>query len=335
MLCSIIIINYNYAHFLNDAIKSALNQSYRNCEVIVVDDGSTDDSQTVIRKFGKNVTPVYKKNGGALSATNSGFKHSRGDLIFFLDADDFYDVNTVEEVVSAYKKGVSYLCWRLRQVNSTGEELGLFPLEREGPDSGCDAWRGILNRGAVNYPPTSSNAYCRVALEQIFPLPESTSVLWADVHMFSTMPFLGEVIAMDKVLSNYRVHGNNHWFKEDLSGKQKKIFGLNRKSPKQFQEGILKAKQKFDLLEAGRKAKKAEWGTQALERWLRLRWKQLYSIKCLPETHPFAEDTMRSLSKEIIGLSCQLGVLTFRLRFRLFLVCALPGKVMSIILLKN
>src|SRR5436190_22493314 len=87
-LLSIIITNYDYARWLGDSISSALRQTYRPLEVIVVDDGSTDQSRALIEQFGKQVVGVYKSNGGQASAFNAGFARSRGDVILFLDADD-------------------------------------------------------------------------------------------------------------------------------------------------------------------------------------------------------------------------------------------------------
>ena len=80
-LASIIIDNYNYGRFLKDAIESALNQTYPNREVIVVDDGSTDNSREVIASYTDRIIPVLKDNGGHASAFNAGVLVSRGEVI--------------------------------------------------------------------------------------------------------------------------------------------------------------------------------------------------------------------------------------------------------------
>src|SRR5438093_8099671 len=82
---SIIISSYNYGRYLSAAIESALHQTYQNTEVIVVDDGSTDDSREVIAGYANRIKPVLKENNGQASALNAGFKVSRGDVIFFVD----------------------------------------------------------------------------------------------------------------------------------------------------------------------------------------------------------------------------------------------------------
>src|SRR2546428_10583836 len=95
-LASIIINNYNYRRFLREAVDSALNQTYRNTEVIVVDDGSTDGSPEIIASYGDRIIPVLKQNGGQNSALNAGFSSSRGDVILFLDSDDVLLPTAVE-----------------------------------------------------------------------------------------------------------------------------------------------------------------------------------------------------------------------------------------------
>ena len=89
-LVSIIITNYNYEKFLPRAIDSALQQTYPVKQIIVVDDGSTDNSRKIINQYGNQITPVFQENRGATSATNTGFFASRGEILFFLDSDDIF-----------------------------------------------------------------------------------------------------------------------------------------------------------------------------------------------------------------------------------------------------
>jgi glycosyltransferase involved in cell wall biosynthesis len=72
-LVSIIIPNHNYAQYLSASIQSALDQSYPSVEVIVVDDGSTDDSRLVIESFGSRIRTIYQENQGQTAANNAGF----------------------------------------------------------------------------------------------------------------------------------------------------------------------------------------------------------------------------------------------------------------------
>src|SRR6266446_7065204 len=100
MRVSIVIVNHNYARFLKQAIESALAQTYADTEVIVIDDGSTDDSSEVIRSYGNLIIAVLKNNAGQLSCYTRGLAVSTGDLVLYLDADDYLHPHCVSEVIS-------------------------------------------------------------------------------------------------------------------------------------------------------------------------------------------------------------------------------------------
>src|SRR5215831_18420961 len=101
-LVSILINNYNYAQFLREAIESALSQTYSHVEIIVVDDGSTDESAEIISSYGSRVTAVYKENGGQTSAFNAGVAASRGDILCFLDSDDYFYAEKIARIVELF-----------------------------------------------------------------------------------------------------------------------------------------------------------------------------------------------------------------------------------------
>ncbi len=86
---SIIICNYNYGEFLNASVESALAQTYPNVEVIVVDDGSTDHSRKVLEQYRGRVKLILKDHEGETAGRNEGFRQSTGEIITFLDSDDF------------------------------------------------------------------------------------------------------------------------------------------------------------------------------------------------------------------------------------------------------
>lgn len=99
---SIIIPNYNYAHFLSETVASVLSQTFSNFECIIVDDGSTDNSKNVITSLiqkDQRIKSVFKLNGGLSSARNAGIKASTGDYIAFLDADDIWDENKLKDQI--------------------------------------------------------------------------------------------------------------------------------------------------------------------------------------------------------------------------------------------
>lgn len=98
-LVSIIVPAYNYASFVAEAIHSALQQTYSNIEVIVVDDGSTDDTASVVCALAEKDTRVlyiHQKNQGLSAARNTGLQHAKGEFIVFLDADDYLHLQKIQ-----------------------------------------------------------------------------------------------------------------------------------------------------------------------------------------------------------------------------------------------
>jgi glycosyltransferase involved in cell wall biosynthesis len=97
---SFVIPNYNHARYLGQAIESALAQTYSNVEVIVVDDGSTDDSSAVARAFGDRIRYIYQCNAGLSAARNTGVQAAQGEYIALLDADDLVEPTYAERLLS-------------------------------------------------------------------------------------------------------------------------------------------------------------------------------------------------------------------------------------------
>ena len=124
ILVSIIINNYNYERFLAEAIDSALNQTYQNLEVIVVDDGSTDNSRQIIKGYGDRIISILQANGKQAAAFNSGFARSKGDIIIFLDSDDYLFPQAVAEIIAIWQSDLAKVHYRLNVVDGVGESLG-------------------------------------------------------------------------------------------------------------------------------------------------------------------------------------------------------------------
>ena len=106
-LISVIVPVYNGQDYLDKCLKSIMFQTYQHFEVILVDDGSTDKSGKICDKYArenKNIKVVHKKNAGPAAARNDGIKISRGELVFFIDADDYLEKNAFEVLVAGYGK---------------------------------------------------------------------------------------------------------------------------------------------------------------------------------------------------------------------------------------
>jgi len=210
-LVSIIISNYNYEHFLREAVDSALNQTYSNLEVIVVDDGSTDDSRKVIASYGDRIVPILKENGGQSSACNAGFRASKGEIAIFLDADDALLPDTVCRVVSAFRSrpGVAKVQYRHLLVDANGKPTGaIVPLVME---SG-DLRQQLLELSGYSWPSTSGNAFTTEALHWIMPIPENVYRGIPDIYLCNLSAVLGEVISLEKPGVLRKVHGMNNYY---------------------------------------------------------------------------------------------------------------------------
>jgi glycosyltransferase involved in cell wall biosynthesis len=206
-LVTVLINNFNYGRFLGEAIESALNQDYAAVEVVVVDDGSTDNSRAVIDGFGAAVRPVLKENGGLASAYNAGIAASAGDWIVMLDADDFLYPNAVSAIVAARSERCSMVQFRLSVVDESGNRIGADPPVDVPLPSG-DVVPRLLATG--RYVTALGGAYRQDALRNVLPVPEELFPTSADGYLRAVVPFHGELVSIAEELAAYRRHGS-HW----------------------------------------------------------------------------------------------------------------------------
>ncbi|MBW2991803.1 glycosyltransferase [Candidatus Woesearchaeota archaeon] len=106
LLVSVIIPAYNSARFICEAIDSVLAQSYKNFEIVVVDDGSTDDTKKVLKKYKNKIRYIYQENKKQAAARNKGIENSKGELIAFLDADDTWMKDKLKLQVPLFEEDV-------------------------------------------------------------------------------------------------------------------------------------------------------------------------------------------------------------------------------------
>ena len=208
-LVSVVVNNFNYGRFIGAAIDSALAQSYGAVEVVVVDDGSTDNSREVISSYSGRVSAVFKRNGGQASAVNAGFRASHGSIVIFLDADDVLMPKAVEEVVRAWHPGVAKLQFVLAHIDAQGRALGAIAPYSPAQMPDGDLRASILDAGGYVGVPMSGNAFARSVLDRILPLPESPWIQAADAPLAIIAPFLGDVVSIRKTLGGYRIHESN------------------------------------------------------------------------------------------------------------------------------
>ena len=122
---SVVIPSYNCASYIAEAVDSVLNQTYSDWEVIVVDDGSKDNTRAVLEGYGDRIRYVCQKNQGVSIARNHGIQLARGEFVAFLDADDFFLPDKLAAQIAMFERqprlGIVHSGWR--KVNSKGEFL--------------------------------------------------------------------------------------------------------------------------------------------------------------------------------------------------------------------
>jgi len=256
-LVSILINNYNYDRFLAAAIDSALAQTYFNIEVIVVDDGSTDKSRSIISSYDDRIISILKSNGGQSSSFNEGVKAAKGEIIFFLDSDDLFHPQKVEKIVHFFVQN-NLVCLPIifhnlfEAIDEKGTPTNDFTLDKYYSD-----WSDLARiRGdryyAVGDPyffvgevskvctadqvckfatryrfvpfigmPSSSVCISCALAERLFPLPVYDHYKTnADNFMVRAASILGSVYSTNLTLTQYRLHGSNAWLGKEVTRKQ-------------------------------------------------------------------------------------------------------------------
>ena len=220
---SVLISNYNYAEYIAQAIDSVLEQTYQNFELIICDDGSTDDSRKVISGYclrDPRISLITKENGGQASGFNAAFAASTGELICFLDSDDIFRPAKLACMVEAHQQApnAGLGVHRVRKVDKQRRPQGVWPLGSTLPHG----WLGeqmLAGGGALGYmPPTSGLSLRRRVAERIFPLPESYPLTaTADQVITRLAPLLTHIVRRQEVLTEYRLHGRNSYERSKIT----------------------------------------------------------------------------------------------------------------------
>jgi hypothetical protein len=218
---SIVIPNYNYAHFVGEAIESALAQDHPACEVIVVDDCSTDASRSVIERYADRVRTVFlAENGGQLVAINAVWPLARHPILIFLDSDDRLVPHAASTIARAWGPGVAKVQFPMASIDADGRLLGhVAPKYPRGLDTKT-LREFILKVGASPSTPGSGNAYAKWLLEKLSPIEPAEGMIWLDPVLETNAPFYGEVLTLAEPLAEYRMHGTNGYQRQDLSPDQ-------------------------------------------------------------------------------------------------------------------
>jgi glycosyltransferase involved in cell wall biosynthesis len=219
---SVVVDNFNYGRFLKQCLESVIAQDYprEKLEIILVDDGSTDDSIKVAEQFSKRVKIVPRRNGGQAEAFNTGLRQAGGDLIMFLDSDDYWDRDKVRVIADCFKDpAIGIVQHPLLDVDADGRAL---------PTS-IPRWpsrytmRDFLKGGAA-LAAASGLAVRSSVIDKIGPIP--WDIAWAsDIYMIVHGLFHTDALNFPQAKGYHRIHGANNWA-EGYSSPKKLRMGL-------------------------------------------------------------------------------------------------------------
>jgi glycosyltransferase involved in cell wall biosynthesis len=209
---SVLIDTYNHERFIEKAIVSVLEQDLPNekVEILVVDDGSTDKTPEIVRKFEPRVRLIRKANGGQASAFNLGIPQTQGEIVAFLDGDDWWAPSKLREVTAIFEKnpGLGAVGHGFHEVDYAAATNELVLPDRTYRLTLNDAAGARWFRLLEVLLGTSKLAVRKEVLDRILPIPEEL-VFVADTFIYSLAIAIAGGMVLDLPLCYYRVHSQN------------------------------------------------------------------------------------------------------------------------------
>lgn len=194
---SVVTPTYNQGRFIRDCIESVLAQNYTNFEHVIVDGGSTDETISVLNEY-KHLKWISEKDNGAVCALNKGVKLSTGDIVGWLNSDDYYEKNIFQDVVNAFSDlKEDFICGNLNFVDKNKNII-----------SKDKTFRSDLNYLVHNSPyviRTPAAFYSKKIIEQVGYFNESYKIVF-DYEMFLKIMTHKNFRYIDRTFANYRFH---------------------------------------------------------------------------------------------------------------------------------
>lgn len=221
---SVLINNYNNGRFLDHCLASVINQEPKPDEIIVYDDGSTDDSLEILSRYASRIRLIARPHGtgsplqNQADAIDTAFRASSGNLIFLLDGDDAFLPGKIAAYTEALAQTPSAVMIQapLEKIDHTGRRLG---IEFEAARHQSNYLEHIYKENELNiYYPTSALAFSREYLSQHLPIDFSDGRrLWPDARLALIAPHFGSVVALSRPYSQWRRHPGSHTVAKQLS----------------------------------------------------------------------------------------------------------------------
>ena len=209
---SVLIDTYNHERFIEQAIVSVIEQDFpaSDREILVVDDGSADGTPEIVRKFAPQVRLLRKENGGQASAFNAGIPECLGEIVAFLDGDDWWALNKLRMATEQLERNPEIGCvgHGYYEVYSDGRPDGVVVPAASTIVHLRDQSAARLFTYLRAFLGTTKITIRKKLLDQILPFPEEL-VIEADEYMFTLAPALAPALILDKPLFYYRFHSGN------------------------------------------------------------------------------------------------------------------------------
>lgn len=215
---SVIICAFNYGKFIKKCIQSVLSQTYQVDEIIVVDDGSIDNTSEILKNF-KNIIYIKQENQGKTAAFNNGFRNSSGDVIFHLDADDYWYSNKVACVMKILEDQTIYgLVHEAQYIKNSGSDDAIQDILNDKDENLNevinfhfeDVFKYYLGDKSINHKFCSNSVVVRRnVLDSLFPLPNTLGLAIDGALLYIAAK--SRLVIMSKKLSVYRLHGENYF----------------------------------------------------------------------------------------------------------------------------
>ena len=253
---SVVIPSYNMGNYIGEAISSVLQQTYRDFEIIVVDDGSTDDTERIINRYNGNIRYIKQSNSGPAQARNLGIQHARGDFVSLLDADDLFIKNKLELQMKHLEKhpDIGILGGGCLLIDDIGQRLGKMNAPQEDLKI---RWVALLSNPFLHSTILVNHAVLKESGFQY----ESDYCPTEDYELFSKLLLITKAQNLPYPLSCYRIQRKSLTSVQNekriqnhlrVSCRNASKFGLSQEAFTQLSKAMAFGKEAYDSLSISR-----------------------------------------------------------------------------------
>lgn len=211
-LVSVIVPTFNSGKFIKSALDSIFRQNYPmdKIEIIIIDDGSTDETLDIIKSYGDRVVYTYQENKGIASARNKGISMAEGEIITFLDGDDEWHEERIQKVVEKFISNpqVGIVYHPVALIDRNGEVIHRNFYRAFGYVEGLSGWIADQIFSGRVFCGGSSFSFRRSITERVCPVPEGIR-RGIDFYMAAIASCISQAEYIPEILGKYRMHDKN------------------------------------------------------------------------------------------------------------------------------